>query len=232
MKVVVSWSGGKDSCLACYKALQQGFAVQNLLTMMNSHGNSSFHMINVDLLDAQSYAIGLPLVKIFTTPETYEQDFKNALNQTRSQGAKGIVTGDIFDVALHEKGWLERVCQETDMEPIKPLWRGDSRQILDEFLKLGFKAIVVRTKLGLLGEEFLGRNLDKEFQYDLSKLDSVDPCGERGEYHTLVTDGPLFKKRIELLQTRKSAKNGWSRLEILRFKLEPKDRESKSESQF
>src|SRR5512139_2086297 len=108
MKVVVSWSGGKDCCLACYKALEEGFEVQNLLTMMNFHGSSSFHMINAGLLDAQSTAIGIPIVKCSTTPETYEQDFKNALKQMRSAGAEGLVTGDIFDVAQHEAGWLER----------------------------------------------------------------------------------------------------------------------------
>jgi len=225
MNVVVSWSGGKDSCLSCYKALEEGFEVQNLLTMVNCSGHSSFHLISTGLLDVQSEAIGIPIVKCSATAETYERNFKNALKQMRSAGARGLVTGDIFNVAQHEEGWLDRICRETDMKPIKPLWRGDSRQILDEFLSLGFRATVVRTNLKLLGGEFLGRSLSNEFLSELARLDTVDPCGERGEYHTFVTDGPLFKKRIELLETRKSAIANWGRLEILRYTLEPKDRE-------
>lgn len=222
MKATVSWSGGKDSCFACYKAMEEGFEIQSLLTMMNNRGESSFHMINADLLDAQSAAIGIPIVKCKTAPETYEHDFKNSLRQLRSAGVGGIVTGDIFEVAQHEAGWLERVCKETGMKPIRPLWRRNTRQILDEFIELGFKATVVRVNLGLLGEEFLGRSLDTEFLSELARLENIDPCGERGEYHTLVTDGPLFNNRIEILETRNSTIENWGRLEITRFSLKPK----------
>ena len=222
MKATVSWSGGKDSCFACYKAMEEGFEIQSLLTMMNNRGESSFHMINADLLDAQSAAIGIPIVKCTTAPETYEHDFKNSLRQLRSAGVGGIVTGDIFEVAQHEAGWLERVCKATGMKPIRPLWRRNTRQILDEFIELGFKATVVRVNLGLLGEEFLGRSLDTEFLSELARLENIDPCGERGEYHTLVTDGPLFNNRIEILETRNSTIENWGRLEITRFRLKPK----------
>jgi len=222
MKVAVAWSGGKDSCYACYKAGEEGFEIHSLLTMMNNHGESNFHMLNEDMLNAQSTAIGIPIVKNKTTLQTYEFNFKKALKQLRTTGIEGLVTGDIFNVANHEPGWLERVCRETDMKPIRPLWCRNTRQVFEEFISLGFKATVVRIKLGLLGEEFLGRTLDKEFCSELAKLENVDPCGERGEYHTLVTDGPSFKDRIEILEKRKSTTNGWGRLEITRFQLKPK----------
>ena len=222
MRATVSWSGGKDSCYACYKAIEEGLEIHSLLTMMNNRGESSFHMINADLLNAQSTAIGIPIVKCKTAPKTYEHDFKNALRQLRSAGMEGLVTGDLFEVAQHEAGWLDRVCNEVDVKPIRPLWRHNTRQILDEFIDLGFKATVVRVKLGLLGKEFLGRDLDKKFYSELVQHENVDPCGERGEYHTLVTDGPLFKEQIEILETRKSTLNDWGRLEITRFQLKPK----------
>ncbi len=222
MKVTVSWSGGKDSCLACYKAKEEGFEVQNLLIMMNNKGQSSFHLIPSDLLDAQSNAVEIPTTKRNATTETYEQEFKKTLKQMKAQGVEGVVTGDIFEVSQHEIGWLERISRETDMKPIRPLWRRSTKEILNEFLRLGFKAIVVRVRTDLLGAEFLGRQVDEEFCAELVKLGNVDPCGERGEYHTFVTDGPLFKKRIEILETRKSTQNGSGKLEITHFQLKPK----------
>jgi uncharacterized protein (TIGR00290 family) len=222
MKVVASWSGGKDSCFATYKAIQEGFNVSQLLIMMSDASTSNFHMISSDLLDAQSQAIGIPIVKQITTPDTYEKDFKKALMQMKVKGMDGLVTGDIYDVALHEAGWLDRICEEVGLKLIKPLWHRDTQQVLNEFINEGFKATVVRVKNELLGMEWLGREVNKEFYNDLLKLGTVDPCGERGEYHTFVTDGPLFKNKIEILETKKTTLNGYGRLEITRFEVKPK----------
>jgi diphthine-ammonia ligase len=224
MKVVVSWSGGKDSCFACYKAIQEGYDVSQLLIMMSDPSKSNFHMISSELLDAQSQAIGIPIVKWTTTPDTYEQEFKKALLQIKAKGVEGIVTGDVYDVALHEAGWLDRVCKEVDLKPVKPLWHRDTQQILNEFINESFKATVVRVKTDVLGMEWLGRQVNKGFFNDLLKLGTVDPCGERGEFHTFVTDGPLFKKRIEILESEKTTLNGYGRLEITRFEIKPKGR--------
>jgi diphthine-ammonia ligase len=223
MKVVSAWSGGKDSCFACYKALQEGHEVVNLLIMMSDPSISNFHMIRSDMLDAQSQAIGIPIVKWITTPDTYEQEFKKALLQMKAKGVEGIVTGDVFDVALHEAGWLDRICKEVGLTPVRPLWHRDTQQILDEFINAGFKATLVRIKTDLLGMEWLGREINKKFLDDLLKLGTVDPCGEHGEFHTFVTDGPLFKKqRIEILESEKEKLNGNARLVINRFEVKPK----------
>jgi uncharacterized protein (TIGR00290 family) len=222
MKIVASWSGGKDSCFACYKAIQEGHDVSQLLIMMSDLSTSNFHMIRSDMLDAQSQAIGIPIVKWTTTPETYEQDFKKALLQMKAKGVEGIVTGDVFDVALHEAGWLDRICKEVGLTPVKPLWHRDTQQILSEFISEGFKATVVRVRTDALGIEWLGREINREFFDDLLKLGTVDPCGERGEFHTFVTDGPLFKKRIEILESEKVKLNGHGRLVIKRFEVKPK----------
>ena len=222
MKIVAAWSGGKDSCLACYKAIQEGHEVSVLLIMMSDPSNSNFHMLRSDMLDAQSQAIGIPIAKWTTTPDTYEQEFKKALLQMKAKGMGGIVTGDVFDVALHEPGWLDRLCKEVGLTPVRPLWHRDTQQILQEFINEGFKATLVRVKADVLGTEWLGREINKEFFDDLLKLGTVDPCGEHGEFHTFVTDGPLFKNRIEILESEKVKLNGNSRLVIKRFEVKPK----------
>ena len=226
MKLISSWSGGKDSCFALHKALQHGHIVQSLLVMMSDEGKSNFHMISGELLDAQSKALGIPITKVPTTPETYEQKFKKALLEAKKNGVEGILTGDIFDVALHEAGWLDRITKEIGLIPVRPLWHRDTTEVLDEFITEGFKATVVRVNKRMLGMEWLGRTLDRDFFNDLKKLGGVDLCGERGEYHTFVTDGPIFKKRIDIRRTQTSIINGWGRLEITRFVLTPKGRKT------
>jgi uncharacterized protein (TIGR00290 family) len=222
MKLIASWSGGKDSAFALHKAIQEGHKVQSLLIMMQDKATSNFHMISSQLIDAQSDAIGIPIVKVPTTPGTYEEKFRNALTDAKKKGADGIITGDIFDVALHEPGWLDKVTREIGLMPVRPLWHRDTTEALDEFIKEGFKATVVRVKKEFLSMDWLGRALDKQFFNDLKKLGTVDLCGERGEYHTFVTDGPEFKKRIEIQETKTSTVNGWGRLEITKFTVKRK----------
>lgn len=223
MKVVASWSGGKDGCFAVYKAIKEGFDVSSLLTFMSSEGKTNFHMLPPEMLSAQSEAIGIELVKWETTPNTYEEEFKKALLQMKSTGVEGLVTGDIYEVSMHEEGWLERICKEVGLKPVKPLWLSDTKKLLREFVDLGFNATVVKVNTKMLGEEWLGRELNNQFYDDITKLKNVDPCGEGGEYHTCITDGPLFKKQIKLLETDKTTKGDFGFLTIKRFKTLAKD---------
>ena len=223
MNVVVSWSGGKDSCYAHYLGTQQGHQAMTLITLMMSESVSNFHRIPVGILDAQSDALEIPLIKKITMPQTYEKDFKTILTQCRAKGAEGLITGDIYEVAGHEEGWLSRICKEVGLIPIKPLWMGDTKQIYLDYLKTGFKATVIRTKLELLNVDWLGKLLDRKFYDDILKLGSVDPCGEGGEYHTVVTNGPSFKKKIEIQETQKhKIEGGFGYLEVKKFKVVPK----------
>ncbi len=223
MKVVASWSGGKDSCYAQYLATQQGHQVIHLFTMMMSEEKSNFHMIPSAILDAQGEAIGIPLIKKTTSPQNYEKDFKAVLLECKTRGMQGLVTGDIYEVAGHEEGWLGRICKEVGLTPVKPLWMGDTKQIYLDYLKTGFKATVVRTKLDLLGVDWLGRELDRKFYDDILKFGNVDPCGEGGEYHTVVTDGPTFKKKIEIREAQKhKLDGGFGYLEIKKWDAVPK----------
>ena len=179
-------------------------------------------MIPSGILDAQAKAIGIPLIKKITSAQTYERDFKAVLHNCKAKGAEGLVTGDIYEVAGHEEGWLGRICREVGLTPIKPLWMGDTKQIYLDYLKTGFKATVVRTNK-TLSLDWLGRVLDRKFYDDILKLDGVDPCGEGGEYHTVITDGPNFKQKIELQETEKHRlENGFGYLEIKKYKVTPK----------
>jgi uncharacterized protein (TIGR00290 family) len=181
-------------------------------------------MLRSNILDAQADIIGIPLIKKQTNNETYEQDFKAVLAELKNKNVEGLVTGDICAVVDHEKGWLNRVCSEMELTPIRPLWMGDTKQIYFKYLETGFKAIVVRINLNKLDIEWLGRVLDRQFYEDTCKLGNIDPCGEGGEYHTLVTDGPYFKKKIEILETQKHHLEGnCGYLEIKDFTLKNKN---------
>jgi diphthine-ammonia ligase len=224
MKVVASWSGGKDSAYAYLLATQQGHQVLNLLTMMMSEEKSNFHMIPAGILDAQAKALGISLIKKTTSAATYEADFKAVLKECKDRGAEGLVTGDIYEVAGHEEGWLGRICREVGLTPVKPLWMGDTKQIYLDYLKTGLKATVVRTNRDL-SLDWLGRVLDRKFYDDILKLPGVDPCGEGGEYHTVITDGPDFTQKVELLETeKKRLDNGFGYLEIKKFKVVSKSK--------
>jgi uncharacterized protein (TIGR00290 family) len=231
VKVAVAWSGGKDSCLACYKAIKEGYDVRALLIMMADKSSSNFHLINSKLLDDQSQSIGIPNIKKITSLDNYEKNFKEALLDLKKQGIEGLVTGDVFDVALHEPGWLDRICEEVDLIPIKPLWHLETKQILNEFITEGFKAIIVRVKDSLLSLEWLGREINEKFFKDLLELGSIDPCGEHGEFHSFVVDGPLFKNRIEIGETEKTALNGYGRLIIKTYEVKSK-RKLKNKKEF
>jgi uncharacterized protein (TIGR00290 family) len=222
LKLIASWSGGKDSCFALYKALQEGHKIENLLIMMQDQKTSNFHMISSQLLDAQSEALSIPITKVPTTPQNYQTDFKKALQNAKNKGIEGILTGDIFDVALHEAGWLDKITKEIGLTPVRPLWHRETTEVLDEWIKAGFKATVVRIRKDLLSMDYLGRTLDRKFFNDLQKLGNIDLCGEKGEYHTFVTDGPIFKNSIEIQETKTSTINEWGRLEITKFTIKPK----------
>ncbi len=218
-KAFVSWSGGKETSLACYKARQdKNLKVKYLLNMVSEDGrHSRSHGVSSALLRAQADAMGIPIIQRKTTWESYERVFKRAVSELKKKGVKIGIFGDI-DLQEH-RDWVERVCKEIEIKPLLPLWKEDREELLKEFIRIGFKAIVVATKADLLGKEWLGRKIDEEFIKDLKKLNGVDLCGEKGEYHTFVTDGPLFKKRIEITKSKKVLrKNHWF-LEISEWKL-------------
>jgi uncharacterized protein (TIGR00290 family) len=233
-KVVVSWSGGKDSCLACYKALQKGLEVSCLLNFVSKDGRCMSHGLNSKLMVAQSQAIGIPIIQREVTWDTYGEEFKTVARKLKQMGFDGVVFGDI-DIYEH-LDWIVQVCNDVGILYMEPLWRLNRERILKEFINAGFKAIVVNVKADIFGVEWLGRKVDETFIEDLQKLrinHSFDICGEFGEYHTLVTDGPIFNKRINILDYRKVLKEGYWKhwlLEVSNYSLEEKGCDDKENS--
>lgn len=205
LRVIASWSSGKDSCLACYKAIKMGYTVKYLFnTISNDSKRVRFHGVNKDLLKKQAEAVSIPLYQIETTPDGYTQEFKDAVRKLMERdGILGMVFGDI-SLEEHKK-WIDDVCNDLGIKAIMPLWNKESEEVINEFINLGFEAIVVGvwTKNIKNGYDWLGRKIEKEFIDYVKSYENVDLCGENGEYHTFVTNGPLFKKRINILKTEK-----------------------------
>ncbi len=193
-----NWSGGKDSALALYKTLQlDNIKVVKLLTSINAHHQRiSMHGVRESLLEQQTSSIGIKLQKL-NLPEKPDMDtYNNLMRQTvqdiKAEGIELAIFGDIYleDLRKYREGQLEKVGINTYF----PIWKMDTKDLLKEFLALGFKTIVVCIKAEMLDKSFVGRIIDEQFIDDLP--DNVDPCGENGEFHTFVFDGPIFKQPI------------------------------------
>jgi len=202
-----SWSGGKDSCLSLYYTLKQGAIPKRLITMLIENGERSrSHGLSLNLLKKQSESLNIPLGTRATSWEDYETNFITALKEMKESGINLGVFGDI-DIDDHKK-WVKKVCNKTNILEYLPLWKKPRRKIVQEFIDDEFKAIIVTVKDKLLDKELLGRELDENLIGILEKK-GVDLAGENGEYHTMVTGGPIFKKDIEYKLEEKVFFNGY-----------------------
>ncbi len=212
-KVVVSWTGGKDGCFSCYKAISEGFDVSYLLNFRDMKRRSS-HEINPELLNAESEAIGIPIFQ--TGFQSYEQEFKKAIRNLNESGAG--IEGAVFGHIETHKDLVDRICGDLGIELLLPLWKQNSEQIITDFVDAGFEAIIVSAKADLFGEEWLGRHIDKKFVSDLHNYNNaIDPCGENGEFHTFVTDGPMFKNKLRIVKSENILRDGLWFMDILSF---------------
>lgn len=193
-----NWSGGKDSSLALYKALrEQQFDIRYLLTTLNGEANRvSMHGVRSELLLAQANSLGIPLQEVHlpASPDMsgYEAAMNEAVRFFKSEHISDCFFGDIFLEDL--RAYREQKLGEAGISAHFPLWNRNTSEVIREFLDLGFKTIVVCVDSSKLGEEFAGRVIDADFIKDLPK--DVDPCGENGEFHTFVFDGPIFQRPI------------------------------------
>jgi diphthine-ammonia ligase len=193
-KFIASFSGGKDSVLALYKASRAGEAV-GLIVMMEEEGKRSrSHGMSPELIRAQAESIGLPVYTAAASWTDYEKVFINLLETAKSQGAEALVTGDI-DMPAHGC-WHEKVTNQVGLKLGMPLLDVNRREVVEEFINLGFVTMIVTVNLSLgMREEDLGRTFTHEYIKELETR-GIDPCGEGGEFHTTVIDGPLFKHPI------------------------------------
>jgi uncharacterized protein (TIGR00290 family) len=200
-KAIFNWSGGKDSALCLYEVLAQGDTdVSYLLTSINEqYQRISMHGVRIELLDQQAASIGIPLVKMLV-PEMpdmaiYDALMASTLSGLKSQGMEVCIFGDIFleDLRQYREGKLAEVGLQASF----PLWKRPTDQLIREFIDLGFKAVIVCVNDRYLDRSFAGRVIDDSLIRDLP--DNVDPCGENGEFHSFVYDGPIFNMPVNFM---------------------------------
>lgn len=197
-KVIMSWSGGKDSAMAFYEAQKtQGLDIAALLTTVTEgYDRISMHGVRRTLLERQAKSLGVPVEKVYITQkssnEEYEKRMREKLRHFKCQGVSSVVIGDIFLEDL--KKYREEKLSEVEMTGIFPIWKRDTAELARTFIDLGFKAVITCIDSEKLDKKFVGKEFDHRF---LSELPSqIDPCGENGEFHSFVYDGPIFHRAI------------------------------------
>lgn len=210
-KAAVSWSGGKDSYLALHRTANT-FDIRALLTMFTEDGTRSrSHGLRPDVLARQADLLNLPLVSGRGSWETYEEEFKRILRDLAGDEFSHVIFGDIFPDA--HKLWAERVCSECGLGAVEPLWGDETGFLFQEFLATGAQAQIVATKAALLDDKWLGRSLSKTMLPDFESL-GIDPCGERGEYHTLVFASPVMGSPLQVREVARMIHDGYWLLDL------------------
>lgn len=208
IRAAVSWSGGKDSCLALMR-VRADLDVQALVTMFDETGDRSrSHGLRPSVLAAQARRIGVPLVSGAASWADYESVFIDLLTRTRSLGCTHVVFGDIFEDA--HRAWTERVSMAAGLTALQPLWGEPTAALAREFLDRGGRATITTLRQTALDESWLGTPLTSEALTAFEQI-GIDPAGERGEYHTVVTDCPLFSAPLHLTAGTRVERGGcWS----------------------
>jgi uncharacterized protein (TIGR00290 family) len=197
-KVILSWSGGKDSTLAFMELSRDPrYRIGSLLTTITAgYDRVSMHGVRVSLLEEQASSLDLPLIKV-TIPqgssnEQYESAMRKVLSRAQADGVTAVAFGDLFLEDIRR--YREENLSQVGMEAVFPIWKRDTRELANSFLKAGFKAVLVCVDSRFLDRSFAGRAFDELLLEDLPH--GVDPCGENGEFHTFVHAGPIFNRSI------------------------------------
>lgn len=194
---VMSWSGGKDSALAYFRAVLDGHVPLALFTMFEEDGSKSrSHGLPLAVMEAQAERMGLPLIIGKAGWAGYEKEFIMHLKKFKQQGIEMGVYGDI-DLEDHLE-WIKKVSAEAEMDLYHPLWQEPRKDLLKELIKEGFKAVITVVDTARVGEQFLGREFTHELIEELEEL-GIDACGEEGEFHTVIIDGPIFVEPVPVI---------------------------------
>ena len=196
--MLMSWSGGKDSCFALHDILRgHDYRVAALLTTVTrDYDRISIHGVRRELLERQAASLGLPLHQVSISKDASNEEYETRMGEALSvyyrQGINSIVFGDLFleDIRAYREAFLAR----HNMKGLFPIWKRDTTCFIKEFIELGFKAVVTCVDSSVLDKSFAGRMIDEDFITSLPP--GVDPCGENGEFHSFVFDGPIFKEAI------------------------------------
>lgn len=199
-KAIVSWSSGKDSAMALYKTVKSNkFEILAILTTVSDmFQRVSMHGVREELLDQQANSIGIAVEKVripYPCPnEVYEQKMAELLRNYKSKGVSHVVFGDLFLEDIRR--YREDKLAEVGFTPIFPLWKENTKELAKTIIRVGFKAVVTCVDPKKLDPKFAGRYFDEMFLNEIPA--NVDACGENGEFHTFVFDGPIFRNRIEI----------------------------------
>jgi uncharacterized protein (TIGR00290 family) len=196
-KAVIAWSGGKDSVLALHE-IQSTIQIEALITTVNEDDRIAMHGINKKLISQQAQAIGYPMIEVRVpqncSNDQYEFKLAEALQEYRESGVEFVIFGDLFleDIRAYREKFLKRI----GMKGIFPLWKKETKTLAKQFIDSGFRAIIICVDTQTLSEEFAGRDFDYELLNSFPP--NVDPCGENGEFHTFVYDGPIFNQPLRI----------------------------------
>jgi uncharacterized protein (TIGR00290 family) len=210
-KIILAWSGGKDCAMSLYELHRsKEYEVVGLLTTVTrDYDRISMHGVRRMLLEQQAESVGVPLRKILIpvncTNEIYEQLMAEEMERLKREGITTVAFGDIFLQDL--KDYRERNLAKVGMKGVFPIWQRDSRELVESFIKLGFKAIVSTCDPKKISSEFCGRVIDNGFITALPQ--NVDPAGENGEFHSFAFDGPIFKQPVRFTVGEKVLRDGF-----------------------
>lgn len=196
-RIILSWSGGKDCCMALDALVKQGYEIVSLVTTAPEDLERTYaHGERTGLIQLQGEALGIPVYFIAASFEKYTERFIEGIIDLKNQyGITGIAFGDLYLEGHRE--WGEKVAEAAGVEALYPLWTKQeaAHEALEQFVRSGYLAVVVRVRDDILDDSWLGRMIDESFFQDIQKT-SACPMGESGEYHTFVFDGPLFFKKM------------------------------------
>ena len=214
----VSWSGGKDSCLALFRTIKTYGIPKYLINMLTEDGyRSRSHGLTRTVLEKQANLLQIPINFYSASWNDYEAVFINALYDLKKEGIAMGVFGDIKisnkqDWIVHRQ-WADHVCDKAGMFANEPLWGDSAETLLQDFFDAGFVAKIISVKADLLSADYLGKILNKNLIIEFIKQ-GIDPAGENGEYHTVVLDGPIFTKPLFLQEREQVLKNGYWYLDV------------------